>query len=74
MDGPRWFLRAMLVGSVAEADVKAEPYLRVLREVVVARGTEPLPVREPVALRLPRDVVLPTADEMPEDDDSGEAG
>jgi hypothetical protein len=63
VDGPRWFLRAMLVGVVATEDAKAEPYLRALREVVVVRGNDPLPVREPVELRLPRDVVLPEADD-----------
>jgi hypothetical protein len=59
IDGPRWFLRAMLVGPLATEDAKAEPYLRVLRDVVVVRGTDPLPVREPVELHLPRDLVLP---------------
>ncbi|HEU5006404.1 MAG TPA: DUF3710 domain-containing protein [Jatrophihabitantaceae bacterium] len=59
VDGPRWFLRAMLIGAVATEDAKAEPYLRALRNVVVVRGNDPLPVREPVELRLPRDVVLP---------------
>lgn len=62
VDGPRWFLRAMLVGDIATDDAKAEPYLRALRDVVVVRGNDPLPVREPVELRLPRDVVLPGAD------------
>lgn len=59
VDGPRWFLRAMLVGDVAVSDAKAEPFLAALRNVVVVRGVEPLPVREPVPLRLPKDVVLP---------------
>lgn len=62
IDGPRWFLRAMLVGAVATDDGKAEPYLQALRQVVVVRGTDPLPVREPVELRLPRDLVLPDAE------------
>lgn len=59
IDGPRWFLRAMLVGAVAVEQAKAKPFLDTLREVVVVRGNEPLPVREPVPLRLPRDVELP---------------
>lgn len=62
VDGPRWFVRAMLVGPVALEDGSAEPYLNALRNLVVVRGSEPLPVREPVPLRLPRDVVLPGAD------------
>jgi hypothetical protein len=63
IDGPRWFLRAMLVGAAATDEVKAKPFLDTLRQVVVVRGNEPLPVREPVPLRLPRDVVLPGADD-----------
>ncbi len=59
VDGPRWFLRAMLVGVVATDPGKAARFEQVLRGVVVVRGAEPLPVRDPVPLRLPRDVVLP---------------
>ncbi|TAM82881.1 MAG: DUF3710 domain-containing protein [Jatrophihabitans sp.] len=62
IDGPRWFLRAMLVGGVAESDARAARFLDALRQVVVVRGTDPLPVREPVPLRLPKAVVLPGAD------------
>lgn len=61
IDGPRWFLRAMLVGAPARPDSGAE-FEEVLRQVVVVRGTEPLPVREPVPLTLPKDVVLPEPD------------
>ncbi|MGN6608248.1 MAG: DUF3710 domain-containing protein [Jatrophihabitans sp.] len=60
VDGPRWFLRAMLVGPVAADDAAAEPFEELLRQVVVVRGTDPLPVREPVPLRLPQGVELPT--------------
>jgi hypothetical protein len=63
VDGPRWFLRAMLVGAVAAEEAKAKPFLDTLREVVVVRGNEPLPVREPVPLRLPRDAVLPGSED-----------
>jgi hypothetical protein len=65
VDGPRWFLRAMLAGSAADP-AKADRFERALRNVIVVRGTEPLPVRDPVPLTLPKDVVLPT-DEAPED-------
>ncbi len=59
VDGPRWFLRAMLAGPVA-ADEKAAVVLEdALRDVVVVRGTEPLPVRDPIALQLPNGVELP---------------
>ena len=58
IDGPRWFLRALLAGAPADP-THAARYEDLLRQVVVIRGVEPLPVREAVPLRLPKDVVLP---------------
>jgi hypothetical protein len=55
VDGPRWFLRAMLAGAPATEDAPAASFLTAFRNVVVVRGNEPLPVREPVPLQLPRD-------------------
>lgn len=55
VDGPRWFLRAMLVGAPATDPAKAAPFEAALRQVVVVRGSEPLPAREPVPLRLPKE-------------------
>lgn len=65
VDGPRWFLRAMLVGPVATDREKAAAFEQALRNVVVVRGTEPLPVREPVPLQLPPGVELPSGEEAP---------
>lgn len=62
VDGPRWFLRALLAGPVAADPVKAKTFEDAFRRCVVVRGTEPLPVREPVPLRLPEDIELPTTD------------
>jgi hypothetical protein len=59
VDGPRWFLRAMLAGEVATDTAKAAVFEQALGQIVVVRGTEPLPVREPVPLRLPPDVEFP---------------
>lgn len=59
VDGPRWFLRAMLAGPVATDEIKASVFEDALRNVVVYRGVEPLPVREPVPLQLPDGVELP---------------
>ncbi|GAB2463953.1 DUF3710 domain-containing protein [Jatrophihabitans fulvus] len=59
VDGPRWFLRAMLAGPVASDEAKAEAFEDALRHCIVVRGTEPLPVREPVPLKLPEGVELP---------------
>ncbi|MCW2490653.1 MAG: hypothetical protein QOH56_2991 [Pseudonocardiales bacterium] len=53
VNGPRWFLRAMLAGGPAGEDDKAAVFLEAFRLLVVVRGSEPLPVREPVPLQLP---------------------
>jgi hypothetical protein len=62
VDGPRWFLRALLAGPVAADPVKAKTFEDAFRRCVVVRGSEPLPVREPVPLRLPGDLEVPAAE------------
>jgi hypothetical protein len=59
IDGPRWLLRATFLGAAADP-AKAEQLENALRQVVVVRGNEPLPVGEPVPLQLPKDVELPS--------------
>jgi len=56
VDGPRWFLRALFLGPVATDHDQAKPLDEALRGVVVVRGPDPMPVREALPLRLPRDV------------------
>jgi hypothetical protein len=57
VNGPRWFLRAVFTGAAA-ADPEAEQVLtESLRNVVVVRGGDPMPVRDPLPLRLPREIV-----------------
>jgi hypothetical protein len=56
VDGPRWFLRAMLTGPAAIDTASAEPLRAALRDVVVLRGNDPMAVRDPLPLRLPKDV------------------
>ena len=55
VDGPRWFLRAMLAGAPAMDEEEARPFLDAFRGLVVVRGADPLPVREPVPLQLPKE-------------------
>ena len=55
VDGPRWFLRGMLLGQAATEASKARPFEEAFRHTVVIRGGDPLPVREPVPLQLPRE-------------------
>lgn len=59
VDGPRWFLRAMLAGPVAADQALAGVFEEALRGVVVVRGNDPLPVREPVPLQLPSGIEMP---------------
>jgi hypothetical protein len=56
VDGPRWFLRAMLVGAPATDPTLAKRVNQLIREIVVVRGTDPYPVRDPIPLTLPADV------------------
>lgn len=71
VDGPRWFLRGMLLGPAATEAVKARAFEDAFRETVVVRGGEPLPVREPVPLRLPREAaeqLEAMGEQLPPDD------
>ncbi|MEX2290187.1 MAG: DUF3710 domain-containing protein [Mycobacteriales bacterium] len=56
IDGPRWFLRALITGPGATDVEAAEPLLAALRRVVVVRGGEAMAVRDPLPLRLPKEV------------------
>lgn len=57
VDGPRWFLRAVINGPAA-GDAKQLAAIRTfLRQVVVDRGSEPRPPREVLALTPPKGVV-----------------
>lgn len=53
VDGPRWFLRALLTGPAATDDAAAAPLVAMLRDAVVVRGDEAMPAREPLELKLP---------------------
>lgn len=56
VDGPRWFVRVVLTGPAATEEDAAEPLLETLRQVIVVRGTDPRPVREPLPLKLPAEL------------------
>jgi hypothetical protein len=53
VDGPRWFLRGLITGPAAESPEAAEVLESAFRDIVVVRGTEPMPVREQLPLTLP---------------------
>jgi hypothetical protein len=64
VDGPRWFLRALLTGPAATEDLAARPLVEVIRDVVVVRGADPMPAREPLVLTLPAEAQQATAQEQ----------
>ncbi len=55
VDGPRWMVRAVYQGEAATTPAAAGPLARCLDGLVVDRGMEAKPVREPLPLRLPRE-------------------
>jgi hypothetical protein len=56
VDGPRWMVRGVYQGPVAVDADAARPLVECLRGLVVNRGTEAKPVREPLMLRLPQEM------------------
>jgi hypothetical protein len=53
VDGPRWFLRAVISGPAAVDESAASALLDVVRETVVVRGDEAMAPRELLSLKLP---------------------
>jgi Protein of unknown function (DUF3710) len=53
VDGPRWFLRAVISGKAAEDAGVAATLEGVVRDIVVVRGDEPMAPKEAIELRLP---------------------
>jgi Protein of unknown function (DUF3710) len=56
VDGPRWMVRGVFYGPAAVDPSAAAPLLECLHELVVERGQEAKPAREPLPLRLPREM------------------
>ncbi len=53
VDGPRWFLRGMISGPAAESPEAGAALEAAFADIVVVRGTEPMPVREQLPMTLP---------------------
>jgi hypothetical protein len=53
VDGPRWFLRAVVSGRAAIEPAAADAVHEVIRTTVIDRGAEAMPPRELLPLRLP---------------------
>ena len=56
VDGPRWFVRALFTGAAATDPARAAALEDALRNIVVLRGSSPMPVRDPLPLQLPKEV------------------
>lgn len=64
VDGPRWFLRGVFGGAAAHEGGAVAELEALFRDVVVVRGEQPLPPRDLLQLRLPKDAAAapgPTA-------------
>ena len=55
VDGPRWFLRGVLGGDAALDRDAAAALEDLFRQIVVVRGESPMPPRDLLQLRLPKD-------------------
>ncbi|MFC4586919.1 DUF3710 domain-containing protein [Sphaerisporangium corydalis] len=53
VDGPRWFLRAVISGRAIADPEAAKALEEVVRDIVVVRGDQPMAPKEPIELRLP---------------------
>lgn len=53
IDGPRWFVRALFTGPAATDAAAAALLEESVRALVVARGGDAMPVRDPLPLHLP---------------------
>jgi Protein of unknown function (DUF3710) len=56
VDGPRWFLRGLFSGPAAADPAKAAVLEDAVRNIVVVRGSSPMPVRDPLPLTLPAEI------------------
>lgn len=66
VDGPRWFLRGVLGGAAAMEREAAAPLEALFRKIVVIRGDSPMPPRDLLQLRLPKDASVTPPPAAPE--------
>ena len=67
IDGPRWFVHGVYVGAAAVDPDQAGPLREALRGLVVDRGTDARPVKEPLPLRLPAEAAAQLAEMVAND-------
>jgi hypothetical protein len=57
VNGPRWMLRGVVAGPPEQAAQAAHGLRTLVRGTVVVRGSAPIPVREPLPIQLPDEIV-----------------
>jgi len=62
IDGPRWLLRATFLGQAAVDDAAFEGLAQVVRDVVVVRGSQPMPPGDLIPFTLPQQQPAPADD------------
>ncbi|MEO3784559.1 DUF3710 domain-containing protein [Actinocorallia sp. B10E7] len=68
VDGPRWFLRAVVTGAAVQDEEQWQFLEDLFRQVVVVRGDQPMPPRELLELTLPAEAQQ-AFDQQEEDED-----
>lgn len=74
VEGPRWFLRAVFLGSAARPGPGAVALETLVRSLVVVRGGEAMPVGAPIPLRMPgtgEQAAAPSGQTLPSPFDRG---
>src|SRR6478672_10271294 len=66
VDGPRWFLRGVFGGEAALDRDAAAGLEGLFRQIVVVRGENPMPPRDLLQLRLPKDTAAAPSPQAPE--------
>jgi hypothetical protein len=56
VDGPRWFLRAVITGEASVDAALRRPLEDLLADVIVVRGDEAMAPRDPIPLQLPEEI------------------
>jgi len=71
VDGPRWFLRAVVTGAAVQDEEQWQFLEDLFRQVVVVRGDHPMPPRELLELTLPAEAQQAFAQGAQEEEEDG---
>ncbi|XVQ08929.1 DUF3710 domain-containing protein [Spirillospora sp. CA-255316] len=66
VDGPRWFLQAVVQGAAIEDEEQWQVLEDVFRNIVIVRGESPMPPRELLELQIPKEFTEASEDDEEE--------